>query len=189
MKVSSKQFFTILFCVLCFSFMLYGSSAQGQQKNAMKEYNVDSVLYDYYLRCKAEILSPAIMQMADTLFRMAGEKKDLRMQAVALTNKLDHHYFQNKNKDSILYYVELVKKFSTETNQPKYYYFAWSKRLINYYIKQRQYNMALYEADKMMKQAEQDNYPAGMANAYNILSSIYQTKRLFKQAAEAREKK
>ncbi|HBO05630.1 ATP-binding protein [Bacteroides sp. AM10-21B] len=188
MKVSSKQFFTILFCVLCFSFMLYGSSAQGQQKNAMKEYNVDSVLYDYYLRCKAEILSPAIMQMADTLFRMAGEKKDLRMQAVALTNKLDHHYFQNKNKDSILYYVELVKKFSTETNQPKYYYFAWSKRLINYYIKQRQYNMALYEADKMMKQAEQDNYPAGMANAYNILSSIYQTKRLFKQAAEAREK-
>lgn len=70
------------------------------------------------------------------------------MQAVALTNKLDHHYFQNKNKDSILYYVELVKKFSTETNQPKYYYFAWSKRLINYYIKQRQYNMALYEADK-----------------------------------------
>lgn len=188
MKVSSKQFFAILFCVLCFSFMLYGSSAQGQQKNAMKEYNVDSVLYDYYLRCKAEILSPVIMQMADTLFRMAGEKKDLRMQAVALTNKLDHHYFQNKNKDSILYYVELVKKFSTETNQPKYYYFAWSKRLINYYIKQHQYNMALYEADKMMKQAEQDNYPAGMANAYNILSSIYQTKRLFKLAAETREK-
>lgn len=39
-----------------------------------------------------------------------------------------------------------------------------------------------------MKQAEADNYPAGMANAYNILSSIYQVKRLFKLAAENREK-
>lgn len=154
----------------------------------MEEYNVDSTLYGYYLRCKAEVTSPVIMQMADTLFTMAGEKKDLRMQAVALTNKLDYHYFQGTDKDSILYYVKLVKKFAAETNQPKYYYFVWSKRLINYYIKQRQYNIALYEADKMMKQAEEDNYPAGMANAYNILSSIYQTKKLFKLAAANKEK-
>lgn len=154
----------------------------------MEEYKVDSTLYNYYLRCKAESSLPVVMQMSDTLFRMAGAKNDARMQAVALTTKLDFHYFQGTNKDSILYYIEVVKKFSKETNQPKYYYFVWSKRLINYYIKQHLYNIALYEADKMMKEAEQENYPAGMANAFNILSSIYQTKRLFKLAAENREK-
>ncbi len=188
MKVSSKYIFPTLFCILHFLLMPHNVSVWGQQKNAMEEYRVDSILYKYYLRCKAEISSPVIMQMTDTLFQMAGEKHDLRMQAVALTNKLDYHYFRGTDKDSILYYVELVKQFATETRQPKYYYFAWSKRLINYYIKQQQYNTALYEADKMMKQAEADNYPAGMANAYNILSSIYQVKRLFKLAAENREK-
>ena len=169
MKVSSKYIFPTLFCILHFLLMPHNVSVWGQQKNAMEEYRVDSILYKYYLRCKAEISSPVIMQMADTLFQMAGEKHDLRMQAVALTNKLDYHYFRGTDKDSILYYVELVKQFATETRQPKYYYFAWSKRLINYHIKQQQYNTALYEADKMMKQAEADNYPAGMANAYNIL--------------------
>ena len=34
--------------------------------------------------------------MSDTLFRMAGEKGDQRMQAVALCNKLDFYYYQNK---------------------------------------------------------------------------------------------
>lgn len=168
--------------------MLRGTPALGQQKNAMEEYNVDSTLYAYYLRCKTEVNSPVVMKMADTLFHMAGQKKDLRMQAVALSTKLDYHYFQGTQKDSILHYVEVVQKFAQKTHQPKYYYFAWSKRLINYYIKRGQFNIALYEADKMMKQAERENYPAGMANGYNILSSIYQSKKLYKLAAENREK-
>lgn len=188
MKVSLRHFFSNPFCILYLLFTLCSAAIQGQQKNAMEEYKVDSTLYNYYLHCKTESSSPVVMQMSDTLFRMAGEKNDARMQAVALTTKLDFHYFQGTNKDSILYYVEVVKKFSKDTNQPKYYYFVWSKRLINYYIKQHLYNIALYEADKMMKEAEQENYPAGMANAFNILSSIYQTKRLFKLAAENREK-
>lgn len=188
MKLNLRYFFPNSFCILYLLFTFCSASVQGQQKNAMEEYNIDSTLYNYYLRCKAESSSPDVMQMSDTLFRMAGEKNDTRMQAVALTTKLDFHYFQGTNKDSILHYVEVVKKFSKETNQPKYYYFVWSKRLINYYIKQHLYNIALYEADKMMKQAEQENYPAGIANAFNILSSIYQTKKLFKLAAENREK-
>lgn len=84
MKVSSKYIFPTLFCILHFLLMPHNVSVWGQQKNAMEEYRVDSILYKYYLRCKAEISSPVIMQMADTLFQMAGEKHDLRMQAVAL---------------------------------------------------------------------------------------------------------
>lgn len=188
MKVSSIFNTLIRYCIPFFLLTVCCMQVLGQQKNAAEEYNVDSTLYAYYLRCKAEVMSPVIIQMTDTLFHMAGKKGDQRMQAVALTTRLDHFYFEGTDKDSIHHYVNIVKEFSKKTKQPKYYYFAWSKRLINYYIKQHQYNTALYEADKMMKEAEHEGYPAGMANGYNILSSIYQTKNLFKLAAENREK-
>lgn len=189
MKISKKHTPTIiLYYILCILFTLCSMQIKGQQKDASLVYNVDSVLYTYYLSCKAETTSPIVLQMTDTLFHMSGEKKDLRMQAVALCTKLDYYYFQGTNKDSIFHYVNIVKKFARKTNQPQYYYFAWSKRLINYYIKNQQYNIALYEADRMMKEAEQEKYPAGIANGYNILSSIYQAKGLSRLAAENREK-
>ena len=179
-----SQAFTVLFCLL--SLCIF--SVQGQQRDTQKEYNVDSTLYSYYLRCKDEIRSPIVIQMADTLFQMAGKKKDLRMQAVALSTKLDYYYYPNTQTDSISHYVDIVKEFARQTNQPKYYYFAWSKRLINHYIKRYQYNIALYEANKMMKEAEQEKYMEGMASAYNVLTSIYQCKRLFNLAIENKKK-
>ncbi len=184
----SKSTYYALSYIFGFLFILCSVQVQAQQKDASEAYDVDSTLYAYYLRCKAAGEHTRVMQMSDTLFRMAGEKQDARMQAVALSTKLDFFYFQGSNEDSILHYVDVVKKFAKETHQPKYYYFAWAKRAINYYIKSRRYNTALYEADKMMKEAEQDNYPAGMANGFNIISSIYQTKNLYKLAAENREK-
>ncbi|MFR5758144.1 MAG: hypothetical protein ACLUE2_07790 [Bacteroides cellulosilyticus] len=140
------------------------------------------------MRCKAEVSSPITVQMSDTLFLMAEEKGDQRMQAVALCNKLDFYYYQNSQLDSISHYVEVIKDFAKKTNQPKYYYFVWSKRLINYYIKQYQYNTALYEANKMMKEAEQEKYMNGIANAYNVLGSIYHLKRLFNLSIDNKKK-
>lgn len=188
MKTSLRIHSYITNCILCLLVILCSVRVYGQQKSATETYDIDSTLYAYYLRCKAASGFTDVMQMTDTLFRMAGEKKDERMQAVSLCTKLDYFYFQGTDKDSLLHYVDVVREFAESTNQPKYYYFVWSKRLINYYIKNRQYNIALYEADKMMKEAEQNNYPAGIANGYNILSSIYQTKKLYKLAAENREK-
>lgn len=188
MKTNTSFLSCIPYCIFCFLFALCSIQARGQQKSATEAYDIDSTLYAYYLRCKAATNRPTIMQMTDTLFRMAGDKNDTRMQAVSLCTKLDYFYYQGTDKDSIMHHIDIVKRFAKETNQPKYYYFAWSKRLINYYIKNRQYNTALYEADKMMKEAEQDKYPAGIANGYNILSSIYQTKKLYKLAAVNREK-
>ena len=152
---TKKPFFPIFIILYCLG-TLYSSPMQGQQRDTQKEYNVDSTLYAYYMRCKAEVSSPITVQMSDTLFLMAEEKGDQRMQAVALCNKLDFYYYQNSQPDSINHYVEVVKNFAKKTNQPKYYYFVWSMRLINYYIKQYQYNIALYEANKMMKEAEQE---------------------------------
>lgn len=162
--------------------------AKAQQRDTQKEYNVDSTLYVYYLRCKTEMSSPVVVQMADTLFRMAGKKGDERMQAVALCNKLDYHYYQNKQLDSVLHYVNIVKDFARKTNQPKYYYFVWSKRLINFYIKRHQNNIALYEANNMMKEAEQEKYMDGIASAYNILASVYFLKGFYNLAIENKEK-
>ena len=182
-----KTFRHILAVLLCLT-TFCRLPMRGQHRATPQEYNVDSTLYVYYLHCKAEVSSPIVIQMSDTLFRMAGEKGDQRMQAVALCNKLDFYYYQNKQLDSITHYVNIVKDFARKTNQPKYYYFAWSKRLINYYIKQHQNNIALYEANKMMQEAEQEKYMDGIANAYNVLSSIYQLKRLYSLAIDNKKK-
>ena len=184
---TKKPFFPIFIILYCLG-TLYSSPMQGQQRDTQKEYNVDSTLYAYYMRCKAEVSSPITVQMSDTLFLMAEEKGDQRMQAVALCNKLDFYYYQNSQPDSINHYVEVVKNFAKKTNQPKYYYFVWSMRLINYYIKQYQYNIALYEANKMMKEAEQEKYMNGIANAYNVLGSIYHLKRLFNLSIDNKKK-
>ena len=149
---------------------------QGQQRDTQKEYNVDSTLYAYYMRCQSRSEFSYHRANVGYTFPMAEEKEDQRMQAVALCNKLDFYYYQNSQLDSISHYVEVIKDFAKKTNQPKYYYFVWSKRLINYYIKQYQYNTALYEANKMMKEAEQEKYMNGIANAYNVLGSIYHLK-------------
>lgn len=188
MKVQSTHSSFAPYCILWLLFAVCSIQMWGQQKNVAEQYDVDSTLYKYYLQCKAELSSPIVMQKADTLFQMAGKLKDTRMQAVALTTQLDHYYFYGADKDSIFHYIDIVKKFAKETSQPKYYYFVWGKRLIFHYIKKKQYNIALYEADKMITEAEKDGYPAGLANGYSILSTIYQTKGLYKLAAENREK-
>ena len=120
--------FSVLFIILLLS------TTTIAQNREMKEYNVDSTLYVYYQQCKANIQSPIVLPMSDTLFTMAQTKSDPRMQAVALSTKLDYYYFKGQ-EDSIIAWVERVKKFAQETEQSKYYYFAWGKRLILFYIK------------------------------------------------------
>ena len=46
--------------------------------------NVDSTLYAYYRWCNNNIRDSVVLLKADTLFRLAGEKNDIRMQAVGL---------------------------------------------------------------------------------------------------------
>lgn len=78
------------------------------------------------------------------------------MQAVALTLKLDHYYFKGDEEDSIIHYTKVVKEFAEKTNQPKYYYFVWNNRLILYYLKTGKSNIALYEAQEMLKDAQKE---------------------------------
>ena len=100
-----------------------------------KEFNVDSELYSYFQRCQENVGDSKVLHMADTLYWMSEKKGDQRMQAVALTLKLDHYYFKGDEEDSIIHYTKVVKEFAEKTNQPKYYYFVWNNRLILYYLK------------------------------------------------------
>lgn len=56
-----------------------------------------------------------------------------------------------------------------------FYYFVWSSRLITYYIKQNQSNTAIYETRKMLAEAEDDDYPEGVASCYRMLGNLYLT--------------
>lgn len=142
--------------------------------------DVDSTLLAYYNRINKHIREPWILQSADSLYRLAGEKGDIRMQAVAYTFKADHYYYTG-SLDSLKAWVPRVQRFARENNQLKYYYFAWT-RLATFYIKQGQYTMAVLELEKILKQAEKDGYKDATAKAYTQLGHIYRTKSLHKQA-------
>ena len=126
--------------------------------------NVDSTLYAYYRWCNNNIRDTAVLSKADTLFRLSGEKHDIRMQAVALSLKADHYYFNN-NLDSLKAWIPRVQDFARKNDQIKYYYFTWS-RLILYYTKQAQYTLAQYELERFRDQAIRDDYKPAIAEAY-----------------------
>ena len=144
--------------------------------------NVDSTLYAYYRWCNNNIRDSVVLLKADTLFRLAGEKNDIRMQAVALSFKADHYYFNNE-LDSLKAWIPRVQAFARANEQPTYYFFTWS-RLILYYTKHGQYTLAQYELERYMAQAEQDDYKPAIAEAYKQLGHIYRTRGLKETAAD-----
>lgn len=152
-----------------------------------EEFKVDPQVYAYYQRCVENLQSPLVLKMADTLFQMAGQKDDPRMQAVALSTVLDYYYYKGV-EDSIISNVNKVKAFALKIGQPKYYYFAWGKRLIQFYIKQNRLNTALYEAEKMLAEAQERDDEEGLANCYNTLSAIYKAKGMTERVFESRLK-
>ena len=110
------------------------------------------------------------------------------MQAVALSTRLDYYYYQANNEDSIVFYTNKVKQFAKEIQQSKYYYFAWANRLILYYLKTGRSNIALYEAEKVLKEAQAEDNKTGLMYCYNIMSQIYTIKNFDLMASEWRVK-
>lgn len=104
---------------LLFFWLLIPWQLCGQETSEQEKYHVDSTLFVYYQHCKAEIKSSSVMQMLDTLFLMAKEKGDIRMQAVAISSKTDHFYFSPSfegQEDSLILYTNTIKNFARKTN-------------------------------------------------------------------------
>lgn len=166
-----------LFLSVLFGMLLTTAHAENESHQ-----QVESTLYAYYRWCNNNIRDTAVLSKADTLFRLSGEKHDIRMQAVALSMKADHYYFNN-DLDSLKAWIPRVQDFARKHNQLKYYYFTWS-RLILYYTKQAQYTLAQYELEQYMSQAEKDNYKPATADAYKQLGHIYRTRGLKEASVE-----
>lgn len=144
-------------------------------------FGIDNKVYAYYEKCEALIESKEVLPMIDTLFQMAVEVGDERMQAVALAKYVDHYYFLSE-KDSLKASIVRVQAFARETHQPKYYYFVWN-RYITYFVKKRQYNLAFLEIDAMQKEAYAEKYMDAVADGYRSMADIYSTKECWELAA------
>lgn len=144
----------------------------------------DSALKAYYKECRAKIRQPEALALCDTLFARAAQQDNKRMQVIALCTKLDYFYFRN-DKENIRKYVAEVQDFCIENGKSDFYYFyyfVWSSRLITYYIKQNQSNSVMFEARKMLAEAQQDSYPQGMSECYRVLANLYLTQSSYKLA-------
>lgn len=163
----------VLFIFHCNHFEMYANDSLRS----------DSVMQAYALKCKVQTKSPAVLQMCDTLLQFAKENNNTHLQVIAQCFKLEYYYYIN-DEENILKYVEEVKEVSRKYNELKYYYFAWGNRLITYYIKQNKINTAIYETKKMLRKAQADHYPSGIASCYRALANIYITQSNQKLALE-----
>lgn len=147
----------------------------------------DSLLKVYCRQIKAQLNTPEGLLMCDTLFERAAASGWLHMQAVALSLKMDHYYFRN-DREGILEGVKRVKEFCLEHGKQDelayFYYFAWGNRLVTYYTKQNQFNVAVYETRRMLAEAEADNYQLGVATCYRLLANLYLVQNTFDRAYE-----
>ena len=91
-----------LFLSVLFGMLLVTAHAENESHQ-----QVDSTLYAYYRWCNNNIRDTAVLSKADTLFRLSDEKHDIRMQAVALSVKADHYYFNN-DLDSLKAWIPRV---------------------------------------------------------------------------------
>ena len=137
-------------------------------------YKSDSTLRAYFKKCKANMDSPVVLNMCDTLLWKSKEKGDEYFQVISYCLRLDYYYYQN-DEENILKQVEQVKKVCLELDNLKYYYFAWGSRLVTFYIKQHKMNIAIYEAKKMLQDVQSRQYNPGLSDCYNIMAKIYVT--------------
>ncbi len=144
--------------------------------------DVDSVLYHYFSKCTSNLNNPEVLPLADTLYELAGQKGDRRMQAAALSHKVDH-YYRLGQKDSMLVYMEKCQDFARRYDQLKYYYFVWGK-LVSYYNNRHQYNLALLEIERMKEQAKKDGYKEGIFKSYQETANVYFYRQMFDVAAD-----
>lgn len=147
---------------------------------------VDSVLLAYFSRCNKIVREADILATADTLFHLAAEKNDRRMQAAALSYKVNH-YFYTGPKDSLLYWIGRGKEFCRANKEFTHYYFMWN-RLVSWHIKRREFNLALNEIRQLQAQATADDFKPAIGNSYERLGEIFYAKNNISAAIEQYEK-
>lgn len=108
------------------------------------------------------------------------------MAKIALGAKVDYYYYgQGENRtDSIIAGVNRLKQYARSVGNAELYYWAWAARLVNYYIIQGEYNIALLEAEKMLQEAKGEKKQGSIAECYYALANVYTAKGLVKKSQE-----
>ena len=129
---------------------------------------------------------PIVLTASDTLLDMAIRCNDTVMSKIALGAKLDYYYYgQGENRtDSVIAGVNRLKRFARSVGNAELYYWAWAARLVNYYIIQGEYNIALLEAEKMLQEAKKEGKQESIAECYYALANVYAAKGLMKKSQE-----
>lgn len=170
---------TILACVLC---ILVVGTISPQK--------IDSIdiksMRAYYKQYFNDPTDPIVLTASDTLFDMAIRCNDTVMAKIALGAKVDYYYYgQGENRtDSIIAGVNRLKQYARSVGNAELYYWAWAARLVNYYIIQGEYNIALLEAEKMLQEAKGEKKQGSIAECYYALANVYAAKGLVKKSQE-----
>lgn len=140
----------------------------------------------YYKRYFNAPTDPIVLTASDTLFDMAIRCNDTVMAKIALGAKVDYYYYgQGENRtDSIIAGVNRLKQYARSVGNAELYYWAWAARLVNYYIIQGEYNIALLEAEKMLQEAKGEKKQGSIAECYYALANVYTAKGLVKKSQE-----
>lgn len=140
----------------------------------------------YYKQYFNDPTDPIVLTALDTLFDMAIRCNDTVMAKIALGAKVDYYYYgQGENRtDSIIAGVNRLKQYARSVGNAELYYWAWAARLVNYYIIQGEYNIALLEAEKMLQEAKGEKKQGSIAECYYALANVYTAKGLVKKSQE-----
>lgn len=139
----------------------------------------------YYKQYFNDPTDPIVLTASDTLFDMAIRCNDTVMAKIALGAKVDYYYYgQGENRtDSIIAGVNRLKQYARSVGNAELYYWAWAG-LVNYYIIQGEYNIALLEAEKMLQEAKGEKKQGSIAECYYALANVYTAKGLVKKSQE-----
>lgn len=140
----------------------------------------------YYKQYFNDPTDPIVLTASDTLFDMAIRCNDTVMAKIALGAKVDYYYYgQGENRtDSIIAGVNRLKQYARSVGNAELYYWAWAARLVNYYIIQGEYNIALLEAEKMLQEPKGEKKQGSIAECYYALANVYTAKGLVKKSQE-----
>lgn len=140
----------------------------------------------YYKQYFNDPTDPIVLTASDTLFDMAIRCNDTVMAKIALGAKVDYYYYgQGENRtDSIIAGVNRLKQYARSVGNAELYYWAWAARLVNYYIIQGEYNIALLEAEKMLQEAKGEKKQGSIAECYYALANVCTAKGLVKKSQE-----
>ena len=170
---------TILACVL---FHLVVGTISSQKIDSIDVKSMRA----YYKQYFNDPTDPIVLTASDTLFDMAIRCNDTVMAKIALGAKVDYYYYgQGENRtDSIIAGVNRLKQYARSVGNAELYYWAWAARLVNYYITQGEYNIALLEAEKMLQEAKGEKKQGSIAECYYALANVYAAKGLVKKSQE-----